>query len=109
MNELWYGFGLLLILSVISLMVQGNSNQQTGGANGAELIPKHKLPNHGTKVRHWKGNLFNNYYYYDPWWAYPSPYNRLCDAYSKRNCADSWEPKDCLRRQYDKCVTERIY
>lgn len=57
----------------------------------------------------WKWKSILNYYYYDPWWAYSYPYNRLCDAYGRRQCAGSWYPRTCYREQYNKCVTENLY
>ena len=42
--------------------------------------------------------------------GYPStPYNQLCDAFSRRNCDNSWHPRDCYKTQYNKCITEGIF
>jgi hypothetical protein len=57
----------------------------------------------------WKWKSFLNYMYYDPWFAYSSPYNFMCDAYARRNCNGSWETRTCYRNVYNKCITEKLY
>lgn len=108
MTQLWYAVAALAVLAILYQMYynqpmqSGGSQAQEEGVTGVEQPAK-------LRPGRWKANLFNNYYYYDPWWAYPSPYHRLCDAYARRNCGGSWYPRDCFREQYDKCVAESIY
>jgi len=76
---------------------------------GLDKYPPPSLPPQGAPqppVSNWKPYV--NYYYYDPWWAYSYPYNRLCDAMARRNCNGSWYPRDCFREQYNKCVMEKL-
>jgi hypothetical protein len=54
---------------------------------------------------HWQWKPFYRYYYYDPWWAHKYPYNRVCDAFARRSCQDSWYPRACFRRHYNNCVS----
>ena len=102
MKNLWYGAVILATLAIIYQMYYPKSNQtgdsgQSGGAHIGERYGRVR------GKRHWTGDMFNNYYYYDPWYAYPSPYNRLCDSHARRNCSGSWYPRDCFRREYNKC------
>jgi hypothetical protein len=69
--------------------------------------PNPDFSNPSPPLSAWKSIL--PYYYYDPWYMYSSPYNRLCDAYGRRNCGGSWYPRTCYREQYDKCIAESIY
>jgi len=77
---------------------------------GLDNYPPPSLPPQGKpQPSVWKWKPYLNYYYYDPWWSYSYPYNRICDAFARRNCSGSWYPRTCFREQYNKCVTEKIF
>jgi hypothetical protein len=135
MSNIWL---LIIILSAVGLYLHGTRRQvepfasvtgpgchwkttgtpyKTWTNNGippdSKFLPNETIPQETSSIPQvpppWKWKPYINYYYYDPWWSQSYPYNQLCEAYARRDCSKSWYPRECYRRLYNKCVTEKIY